>query len=175
MMVRTTLPPLALANTIRKTVAAIHSAVPIGRVTTQDQLMAANIGQERLFAALCGALAGLALLLACIGLFGLMAYNVARRAGEIGIRMALGAQPGDVARSIVREALILVAIGIGLGLPAALALTRLVKSQLYGVQPHDPFTLAVAIGALVAIALLAAWLPARRAAKTDPMAALRHE
>jgi ABC-type antimicrobial peptide transport system permease subunit len=124
---------------------------------------------------LCGSLAALALLLSCIGLYGLMAYHVTRRTNEMAIRMAVGAQPADVARPILREALLLAAIGIGAGLPMALAATRLVRSQLYDVQAHDPATLGVVAVTLVTVALLAAWIPARRAAKTDPMEALRYE
>jgi predicted permease len=173
--VRTALPPLTLATAVRKAVAGIDPAVPVARVTTQDQLLDASLSKERLFAALCGALALFALLLSCIGLYGLMAFNVARRRNEIGIRMAIGARPVDVARAIVHEALILAAVGIGAGLPAAFAVARLIQGHLYGVPPNDPATLGVVIAALVAVALLAAWLPARRASKVDPIEALRSE
>jgi predicted permease len=173
--VRTTLPPLALATAVRKAVAEIDPAVPIARLATQDQLLDASISTERLYAALCGALAMFALLLSCIGLYGLMAFNVARRTNEIGIRMAIGARPVDVARAILREALILAAIGVAVGLPAVLAITRLLKSQLYGVPPNDPATLGIVTVVLVSVGLLAAWLPARRASKVDPMEALRCE
>ena len=173
--VRTTLPPLALATAVRKTVAAIDPAVPVANLTTQDQVRDASISQEQLLATLCGALGGLALLLSCIGLYGLMAYHVARRASEIAIRMAIGAQPREVAQSVLREALSLAAIGIGCGLPAVFGATRLIKSQLYGVQPNDPGTLVIVTGGLVVVTLLAAWLPARRAARVDPMVALRCE
>jgi predicted permease len=173
--VRTALPPLALATAVRKAVAEIDPAVPIARLATQDQLLDASISTERLYAALCGALAMFALLLSCIGLYGLMAFNVARRTNEIGIRMAIGARPVDVARAILREALILAAIGVAVGLPAVLAITRLLKSQLYGVPPNDPATLGIVTVVLVSVGLLAAWLPARRASKVDPMEALRCE
>ena len=173
--VRTTVPPLALVDAVRNAVKAIDPAVALSGFTTQDAVRADAIGQERLFALLCGGLAGLALLLACIGLYGLMAYNVARRTGEFGIRVALGAQRGDIARPILREALLLAGIGIGLGLPAVFAVTRLVTNQLYGVQPNDPLTLALVSAALGAVTLLAAWLPARRATRVDPMIALRTE
>ena len=124
---------------------------------------------------MCAALAAFALVLSCIGLYGLLSFNVARRTNEIGIRMAIGAQPGDVIRVVLREALILAAIGIAVGLPAVFAVTRLIRSQLYGVQPTDPATLIVVTVILVTVALLSAWLPARRAARVDPMVALRSE
>jgi predicted permease len=173
--VRTALPSSALTGAIRNAVAAIDPNVPVVHVTTQDELRDASIGQERLLAALCGALAAIALLLSCIGLYGLMAYHVARRRSEIAIRMAIGAEPGDVARAILREAFTLAVTGVAIGLPAALAATGYVKNQLYNVQPNDPATLAVVVIALVAVALLAAWLPARRATKVDPLVALRCE
>jgi len=173
--VRTALPPLELATAVRKAVAAIDPAVPVARLTTQEQLIAGTISRERLSATLCGALAVFAVLLACIGLYGLMAFNVARRTSEIAIRMAIGAQPGDVARSVLREACALTALGIGLGLPAVFAVTRLIQSQLYGVHSNDPLILAIVMGTLTLVTLLSAWLPARRAARVDPMVALRTE
>lgn len=118
--VRTALSPSALAAAVREAVAAINPAIPVARLVTQEQLRDGNISQERLFATLCGALAGLALLLSCLGLYGLMAYNVARRTGEIAIRMAIGAPAGQIARSFMREALVLTALGVGVGLPAVL-------------------------------------------------------
>lgn len=173
--VRSSLPLAALRPAITQAVARIDPNVPAVGFTTQTTLLGRNIGPERLLATLCGALAGVALLLCCLGLYGLIAYDVTRRTGEIAIRMAIGAQPGDVARPILREALLLALIGIGVGLPTALGVMQLIKSQLYGVQPNDPLTLLAAVGALVAITVLAAWLPARRAAKINPLAALRAE
>ena len=174
-VVRSTLSPTALTSAVHRAVAAIDPAVPIAHLTTQDKLRDGNLGQERLLASLCGALGALALLLSCIGLYGLMAYHVARRTREIAIRMAIGAQPREVARSILREAFVLVGIGVAVGVPAMLLATRLVQSQLYRVQPNDPATLALAIILLFVVALLAAWLPAQRATKIDPMTALRAE
>jgi ABC-type antimicrobial peptide transport system permease subunit len=104
-----------------------------------------------------------------------MSYNVARRTGEVAIRMALGAQASDVARAVLREALVLVSVGILIGLPAAVAVTRLVQNHLYGVQPIDPVTFASVTAMLAVVALAAAWMPARRAARVDPMVALRSE
>ena len=115
------------------------------------------------------------LALSCIGLYGIMAYNVARRTGEMGIRKALGAQPSDVAWPILREALVLAVMGVVIGLPVALALVRVIGTFLYGIEPHDPLTMIGAAVLMIAIAALAAWIPARRAARIDPMEALRYE
>ena len=172
---RTALPPLVVATAARKALAAIDPNVPLTSISTQEQVRDSKIAPERLFATLCGLLAFLAVLLSCIGLYGLMAYNVARRTAEIGIRMALGARPGEVARLILRDALGLATIGAAVGFPAALILTRLIRSQLYGVEPNDPFTLAAAAFVLVAVAAAAAWIPARRAARIEPVVALRSE
>jgi ABC-type antimicrobial peptide transport system permease subunit len=117
----------------------------------------------------------LAVLLSCIGLYGLMAYHVARRTNEIGIRMALGARPRDVAWPVIRGALFMAGLGVCLGGAGALVLVQGIKSQLYGIAPHDPTTLLGAAALLLAVAVLSAWLPARRAAKVDPMEALRCE
>ena len=149
--------------------------MPLTNISTQEQVRDSKISQERLFATLCGSLALLAVLLSCIGLYGLMAYNVARRTSEIGIRMALGATRRNVAVPILREALLLAATGVGVGVPVALGLTQLIRSNLYGVKPSDPVTMAGAVVLLLAVAVLSAWIPARRAAKVDPMVALRHE
>jgi predicted lysophospholipase L1 biosynthesis ABC-type transport system permease subunit len=173
--VRTALPPLELATAVRKAVAAVDPAVPVMRLATQEQLVNRTISQERLSAVLCAVLGGFALLLSCIGLYGLMAYHVTRRRGEIAIRLAIGARPGEVAGSVVKEALALTMGGIALGLPAVLALARLVKNHLHGVAPNDPVALALAAGTLAAVALLSAWLPARRAARVDPVVALRSD
>jgi predicted permease len=172
---RTALPPMSVVMAARKAVAAIDPDIPLAEITTQEQLRDQNIASEWMLATLCGALAGLALLLSCIGLYGLMAYNVARRTREFGIRMALGATRRNVAVPILREALLLAALGLAIGVPAALALVRFIKNQFYGVAPNDPLTLIGTGVLLVAVAILAAWIPARRAAKVDPMVALRCE
>jgi len=128
-----------------------------------------------MFAALTAGFGVLALALACVGIYGIMAYAVANRRNEIGIRMALGAQPAQVRGMILRESAWLAAAGVVAGLAAALGLTRLVKAMLYGVQPWDPVTLAGGVLLLMAVALMASWNPARRAARVQPMEALRHE
>ncbi|MCL5278577.1 MAG: ABC transporter permease, partial [Planctomycetes bacterium] len=173
--VRSVLPPVSIVPAVRKAVAALDRNIPLTDVQTQTEQIGRQLTLERLFAALCSFVALLALLLSCIGLYGLMAYHVARRRSEIGIRMALGARPRDVAWPVLRGALLLVGIGAALGGAGALALVQLIKSQLYGVAPHDPITLVGSVLLLLMVAALAAWLPARRAAKIDPMAALRHE
>jgi ABC-type antimicrobial peptide transport system permease subunit len=173
--VRSVLPPASIIPAVRKTVAAMDRNIPLTDVRTQAEQISRQLTMERLFATLCSFVALLALLLSCIGLYGLMAYNVARRRNEIGIRMALGARPRDVAWPVVRGALLMAAVGAVLGGAGALALVRLIKSQLYGVAPHDPATLLCSALLLLTVAAMAAWIPARRAAKVDPMVALRHE
>jgi predicted permease len=173
--VRSVLPPLSLVPAVRKAVADNDSDLPLEEVATYKQLLAKRIVMERFFAVLCGSLALLALLLSCIGIFGLMAYNVTRRTGELGIRMALGARPRDVSWPILREALVLTGIGVAAGMPLAIALTCLVRRFFYGVEAHDPVTIIAAVGVLLGVAVLAALIPAYRAAKIDPMEALRYE
>jgi len=173
--IRSVLPPMSLVPAVRKAVADIDRNLPLGRFTTQKLALKESLAQERLFASLCGSLALLALALSCIGLYGIMAYNVARRTGEMGIRKALGARPWDVAWPILREALILTGIGIAIGLPVALALVRVIWAIFYGIEPHDPLTMIGAAVLIITVATLAAWIPARRAARIDPMNALRYE
>jgi ABC-type antimicrobial peptide transport system permease subunit len=149
--------------------------LPIVDLRTQQEQIDANMQMERTFAALTSGFGVLALALACVGIYGIMAYSVASRTNEIGIRLALGAQPGQVRGMILRESTALTAAGIAAGLCAALVLARAVRSMLYGVQPWDPATLAVGVGILLAVALAARWIPARRAAGVQPMEALRRE
>jgi predicted permease len=173
--VRTGVSPLSVAPAIRRAVAALDTNVPLTQMKTQTMQIEQLIASQRLFAALCGFFAALALLLSAIGLFGAMAYTVARRTGEIGVRMALGAPRGKVLWMVLRESLLLTALGAALGVPAALAATRLIENRLFGVKPNDPATIAVAAAALLAVGLIAAWIPARRAASIDPVTALRSE
>ncbi|MDB6041347.1 MAG: efflux pump, inner rane subunit [Verrucomicrobiales bacterium] len=180
-ILRTGLPPIAVTAAARKAVAAIDPNVPLTEVSTLEQLRDASIREERTFASLCGSLAVLALLLSCIGIYGLMAYQVARRTIEIGIRQALGATRRQIARPILREALGLAATGVVIGTLLTLALTRGIRSPpseaggLYGVGPADPVTFCGAAILFLVVALLAAWIPARRATRVDPMVALRNE
>ena len=173
--VRSVLPPAAIVPAVRKIVATLNRNIPLTDLRTQAEQINRQLTMERLFAALCSFVAALALLLSCIGLYGLMAYNVTRRKNEIGIRMALGARPHDVAWPVVRGALLMAAIGAVFGGAGALALVQFIRSWLYGIAPHDPVTLLGATGLLLAVAMLAAWIPARRAAQVDPMVALRQE
>jgi ABC-type antimicrobial peptide transport system permease subunit len=149
--------------------------LPLADVKTQTEQIAETLVQERLFARLSSFFGGLAVLLACVGLYGLMAYAVTRRTGEMGIRMALGAQRWDILRMIMRETLVIVVLGVAIGIPAALAATRFVRSMLYGLKTTDPLTTAVSALVMMFVALLAGYLPARRATKVDPMVALRYE
>jgi len=173
--VRSVVPPMSLVSTVRNRLAQIDRDIPLEELTTQQQVINKSMAAERLFSMLCGILSCLALSLCCIGLYGLMAYNVTRRTGEMGIRMAFGARPRDIARPILYETLVLATIGEAIGMPLALAVTQLMRSAFFGIKPYDPLTVTGSVALLLTIAVLAAWLPARRAAKVDPMEALRYE
>jgi predicted permease len=165
----------ALLPSLRDAIRQIDTNLPMLDVRTQDEQIAANLRQERIFAVLSSGFGVLALALACVGIYGIMAYSVANRRNEIGIRLALGAQPGQVRAMILRESTWLSIAGIVAGVGTALFLTRLVKSMLYGIQPNDPLTISCGVLLLLAVALAASWIPARRAARVQPMDALRHE
>ncbi len=174
-VIRSVLSPLSLVPAVRRAVAEIDRNLLLEGITTQKLAIKESLRVERLMTSLIGSFALLALALCCIGLHGLMAYNVARRISEMGIRKALGARPWDVAWPVLREALILAALGVAIGLPVALALVRVVRFLFYGIEPHDPFTMIGTIVIMLTVAALAAWIPARRAAKIDPVEALRCE
>jgi predicted permease len=173
--VRTRIEPGVLAASLRNVVKKVDRDLPIVDVRTQQEQIDATMQTERILASLTAGFGLLALALACVGIYGIMAYSVANRRNEIGIRMALGAQPGQVQGMILRESTWLSVAGIAAGIAAALLLTRLIKSMLYGIQPYDPVTLASGVLILLAVALAASWIPARRAAAVQPMQALRHE
>ena len=173
--VRTAGDPLAAIPAVREAVRAVDPNVPIINVTTQQQEVENRFRQERLFAQAGTMFGGLALLVASVGLFGLMSYSVARRTHEIGIRMALGAERADVLRLVMRESMILVLAGVLFGLAAAIAASRPIAGLLFGLAPADPMTIAAAIVLMLLLSSAAAYLPARRAARVDPMVALRYE
>ena len=173
--IRTQSDPTPLTPQVRHMINQIDDKLPIFGVTTFDQELRNNLNQERLIAQLVSFFGALALILACIGLYGVMAQGVARRTSEIGIRMALGARGGSIAWMILRETLYLVLAGLVLGVPVALIGARLISTQLFGLSPTDPLTLVGAAVVLIAVAMLAGYLPARRAARVNPLNALRYE
>ncbi|MBZ5724768.1 MAG: ABC transporter permease [Acidobacteriia bacterium] len=173
--VRSAFPPAALAPSIRREIRALDSDVLITEVRTLPQEIRGQLRQDRMFATLAGFFALLALSLGAIGIYGMVAYRVAHRTAEIGVRMALGAQRSDVLWLIMRETCLLLAGGAVLGVPAALAAARLVKSLLFGLGPSDPLTIVCATGTLFAAGALAGFLPARRAASAEPALALRSD
>jgi predicted permease len=165
----------AVASRLRRTIAEVEPALAVFDITATDQEVARSLVREQAIARLTGFFGILALLLAAIGLYGVMSYGVARRTNEIGLRMALGAPRSNVLSLVLRDTLRLIALGLAAGLLASLAATRLATSQLYGLSASDPLTFVVATTAMALVALVAGYLPARRAADTDPMTALRHE
>jgi predicted permease len=173
--VRTVSKPAALATSLRREIQAIDPEAPVGEARTLPQVIHGQLRQDRMFATLASFFALLALALGAIGIYGIVAYRVAHRTAEIGVRMALGAQRGDVLWLIMRETLVLLAAGAIIGVPAALAAARLVKSLLFGLTPFDPTTIACATAVLLVAGALAGFLPARRAASVDPALALRGE
>ncbi|HXR74492.1 MAG TPA: ABC transporter permease [Bryobacteraceae bacterium] len=172
---RTAGDPLRYVNSVHEIVREADSRIPVTDVITQAAEIDRTISREVTFAKLCTGFAVLALLIACVGLYGTMSYNVARQIGEIGIRMALGAQRGAVVWMVLRRVLLLAGMGLAISVPAALIGSRLVKSFLFETQPNDPGTLALASVVLLSAAILAGYAPARRASRIDPLAALRHE
>jgi ABC-type antimicrobial peptide transport system permease subunit len=172
---RTTGDPLRYVNSVRDTVHQADDRIPLTKVKTQAAEIDQTINQEIVFAKLCTAFAILALIIACVGLYGTMTYTVARRRAEIGIRMALGAQPIAVVWMVLREVLMLAAVGLAISVPTALGTSKFVESFLFGMKPNDPSALILAMTTLLGAALLAGYVPARKASRIDPMIALRQD
>jgi predicted permease len=175
--IRTTTDPASIASSIRRAIQELDKNLPVTGISTLSEQVNEGLDKERLIARLSGFFGLLALVLACVGLYGLLAYRVARRTNEIGIRMALGADQKQVLWMVLRESVALVGVGVAIGLAMAFAAIRLISSQLqlYGVKPTDPATIAAATIVLGAVAAFAGYIPARRATKVDPIVALRYE
>jgi len=173
--IRTLTKPEAIVPALRRVVHAADPAVPLVNVRAQQDQIDSDLADERLLVSLTSAFGFLALVLAAVGIYGLMAYSVAQRTKEIGIRMALGAIPRQILTMVVREASSLSGAAIALGMSASFLVTRFVKSMLFGIAPSDPATLWGAAVLLIIVALGASWIPARRAASVQPMEALRRD
>ncbi|MGH9901230.1 MAG: ABC transporter permease, partial [Pyrinomonadaceae bacterium] len=174
-VVRAERDPAGVAPAVRREIHGMDAELPVYDVRTMDEMIARALWQPRLFGWMFFVFAAVALALAAVGVYGVVAYSVSTRTREFGIRMALGAQAGDVLRLVLRQGIILVGFGVALGLACALLLTRLLAGLLYGVTATDPLTFVCIPLALIAVALLACYIPARRATKVDPMVALRYE
>jgi putative ABC transport system permease protein len=175
-MLKTAVPPRSVADAARKTVYSLDGNLPVGSVRTLEEVVARSISQPRFYMTLLAVFAGVALVLAAIGIFGVLSYAVAQRTREIGIRMALGAHAGSVLGLVVREALIMSSAGVILGMSAAFLLTEwLVAQLLFNTSPHDPATFVGVAATLTLVSMAAAYVPARRATRVDPIVALRAE
>jgi ABC-type antimicrobial peptide transport system permease subunit len=173
--IRTATDPAPLTTAIQREFLAVDSQLPVAKIRTMEQVVSESTARQNFNMLLLTIFAGLALLLASIGIYGLMSYTVEQRLQELGIRMALGASRGDMLRMVVGKGMTLVGIGLVLGLGAAFGLTRLLASLLFGVKTTDPVTYATVALILAAVALAACFIPARRATRIDPVVALRYE
>jgi putative ABC transport system permease protein len=175
LVVRTSVDPASLTAAVRNEIRAVDANVPIYQIATMRQLISSSVAQRRFTLVLLAGFAGIALLMSAIGIYGVMSYTVTQRTQEIGIRVALGAQTGDVLKLVIRQGMLLVLVGVANGLIGAFGLTRLMEGLLFGVSASDPLTFAGISVLLISVALLACYVPARRAAKVDPLIALRYE
>jgi ABC-type antimicrobial peptide transport system permease subunit len=173
--VRASTDPRRLFTAVRRELAQVDGSLPITNLRTMTEQVAEALAAQRLMATLSACFAVVATVLAAIGLYGVMAYMVTRRTREIGIRVALGADRGSLLALVMREAGLMTAVGVVVAIPAALGLTRLVASELFGVGPWDPASIAMAAVAVTLVSLLAAYVPAARATRVSPIYALRHE
>jgi ABC-type antimicrobial peptide transport system permease subunit len=167
--------PESVAAPARRALAQLDPALPLFRVRTLEQLARNSVAQPRLYATLLALFAGTAVLLAVVGVYGVMSFNVARRTRDIGVRIALGATSASVLRLVLSEGARITAAGLGLGIVAAWATTRVLRSQLYGIAPTDPVTFLIAAVLLSAVAVIACYVPARRATRVDPLIAIKSE
>ena len=167
--------PNQLISSLRQQVKAVDPDQPIYNIRSMDEIRSESVASERLNLTLLSIFAGIALILAIVGIYGVMSYTVTQRTHEIGIRMAIGAQPSDVFKMVIGQGMLLALIGVGLGLIGAFALTRLMATMLFDVAPTDPVTFAVIAVLLTSVALVACFIPGRRATKVDPVISLRYE
>jgi putative ABC transport system permease protein len=174
-VVRTTVEPMSLAEPVRQAVWKVDGDQPMWKVRTLESLIERSVADKRFLMVLMGVFAALALALTVIGLYGVMSYAVSQRTQEIGVRMALGAGARNIHRMVLRQGMTLVSIGVAVGLVASWLLTRLMANLLFGVSATDPLTFSSIPSLLAVVALLACWIPARRATKVDPIVALRYE
>lgn len=175
LVVRTAMEPTSLAGAVRGAIQEVDPELPVFRVTTMQRIVADSMSQRRFAMTLLGVFAVVALILASVGLYGVMSYSVTHRTNEIGIRMALGAKATDVLAMVVNQGMRLSLAGVGIGLAGAFALTRVMRTMLFGVSATDPLIYAAVAVVLAAVSLVACYVPARRATKVDPMEALRYE
>jgi putative ABC transport system permease protein len=175
LVIRTNDDPLNIAGAVRREVQALDRDQPVAVVRTMEEWLNVSVAAQRYRTILLGLFAGVALVLAVLGIYGVMSYSVAQRTHEIGVRMALGARETDVLRMVVRQGMTLVLIGVGLGLVGALALTRVLSTLLFRVGAKDPLTFTLVTAVLALVAFLACYIPARRATRVNPVVALRYE
>jgi putative ABC transport system permease protein len=175
LVLRTKADPTVIASAVRQAVWSVDKDQPVSNVRSMDQVFAAAISTERFQALMLGLFAALALVLACVGLYGVISYSVVQRTHEIGVRMALGAQSVDVLRLVIRQGMFLTFTGLAIGIVAGTFVTRVLTGMLFGVTPRDPLTFVGVPVLLLVVAFLACFIPARRATRIDPLVALRYD